>query len=59
MEKTGDYFSKDVTLKSAAEKIYYKVRGNKKNAFHEESTSRNLLNFGLIARFADADENAE
>ena len=25
--KTGDSFSKDVTLNSAAEKIYYKVRG--------------------------------
>ena len=26
--KNGDVFSKDVTLKSADEKIYYKVRGN-------------------------------
>ena len=26
LEKTGDVFSKDVTLSSADEKIYYKVR---------------------------------
>lgn len=28
LEKNGDVFSKDVTLKSADEKIYYKVRNN-------------------------------
>lgn len=27
LEKVGDVFAKDVTLPSAAEKIYYKVRG--------------------------------
>tara|TARA_R110002060_G_scaffold71173_3_gene79760 strand:+ start:702 stop:878 length:177 start_codon:yes stop_codon:yes gene_type:complete len=35
--KNGDSFSKDVTLNSAAEKIYYKVRGR-----HIQSDSGNV-----------------
>ena len=34
LEKVGDIFVKDVTLPSAAEKIYYKVRDGWKQLLH-------------------------